>query len=75
MDTRLILKALCNVMEDGEAGCILDTLSVKVDAPKYDASQDHFIQHILFCVDRICTPSDIGFLHRLEEEYNRLCKD
>ena len=75
MDTKLIFKALYNVMTDSESGCLLDSLAFKVDAPRYDSSRDAFIQHILFSVDRLSSPSEIGFLHRLEEEYRRLEND
>lgn len=72
MDVNLMTKALFNVICDSENGCMLDSLSVKVDNPVYDSGYGEFIQHILFSLDRIATPSEMGFLHRLEEEYKRL---
>lgn len=75
MDTKIVLQALYNTIMDGESGCLLDSLSVKVDAPVYDPIEGEFTQHVLFSFDRIATPSEIGFLHRLEEEYIRLTGD
>lgn len=72
MDTKIVLEALYNTIMDGDSGCMLDTLSVKIDSPVFDPAVGEFTQHVLFSLDRISSPSEIGFLHRLEEEYNRL---